>query len=63
MPCGNDCNGLWNGGLVELGDAPPGFPNAFTMSRDELLDFLAERAVGFEPYIEVVYHGVVDPTA
>jgi hypothetical protein len=45
------------------GDPPLGFPNAFTMPRDELLDFLADRAVGFEPYIEVVYPGASDPTA
>jgi hypothetical protein len=45
------------------GDAPPGFPNAFTMPRDEPLSFLADRAVGFVPYIEVVYPGAIDPTA
>lgn len=45
------------------GDPPLGFPNAFTMRWDELLDFLADRAVGFEPCIEVVYPGAHDPTA
>ena len=45
------------------GDPPRGFPNAFAMPRDELLDFLAGRTVMFEPYIEVVYPGAVDPTA
>jgi len=45
------------------GDPAPGFPNAFTMSRDELLDFLAECVAGFDPDIEVVYPGGIDPTA
>jgi hypothetical protein len=44
------------------GDPAPGFPNAFTMTRDELLDFLAECVAGFDPDIEVVYPGGIDPT-
>jgi hypothetical protein len=45
------------------GDAAPGFPNSLRMTRDELLDFLVERVAGFDPDIEVVYPGTVDPTA
>ena len=44
------------------GDPAPGFPNAFTMTRDELLDFLAECVAGFDPDLEVVYPGGIDPT-
>ena len=45
------------------GDPPPGFPNASTMTRDEMLDYLADSAVeGCVPDIEVVYPGAVDPT-
>jgi hypothetical protein len=51
--------------LLAMGssDPPPGFPNAFTMSRDEMLDFLAERVTGFDPELEIVYPGAIDPTA
>jgi hypothetical protein len=52
--------------ILELGAGEdiPGFPDAATMSRDEMLDFLAEGAVaGFDPDIEVVYPGAADPTA
>jgi hypothetical protein len=52
--------------LLELGPGEdiPGFPDAATMSRDEMLDFLAEGAVaGFDPDIEVIYPGAADPTA
>jgi len=45
------------------GDPPPGFPNAFAMTRNEMIDFLAECAVGYVPDIEVVYPGAIDPTA
>ena len=45
------------------GDPALGFPNAFTMTRDELLDLLAECVAGFDPDIEVVYPGGIDPTA
>ena len=38
------------------GEPPPGFPNVFAMSRDDMLDFLAEWA-GFDPEIEVIYPG------
>ena len=52
--------------LLELGPGEdiPGFPDAATMSRDEILDFLAEGAVaGFDPDIEVIYPGAADPDA
>jgi hypothetical protein len=50
--------------LRAMGDDPaPGFPNAFTMTRDELLDFLAECVAGFDPDVEVVYPGGIDPAA
>jgi len=45
------------------GDPPQGFPNALTMTRDEILDCLSEVAVDFVPDIEVVYPGTIDPTA
>ena len=46
------------------GDPPRGFPNALTMTRAEQLDYLADTAVEwFDPDIEVVYPGAVDPTA
>ena len=45
------------------GDPPPGFPNASTMTRDEMLDYLADSIVEWcVPDIEVVYPGAVDPT-
>ena len=41
--------------LVQMGGEPPlGFPNVFAMSRDDMLDFLAESA-GFDPELEVIY--------
>lgn len=50
--------------LQAMGGGPPrGFPNARTMTRDELLDYLAEGTVSFVPDIELVYPGAVDPTA
>ena len=46
------------------GDPPPGFPNAATMTRDAMLDYLADGAVEwFEPELEVIYPGAIDPTA
>jgi hypothetical protein len=45
------------------GDPPRGFPDASVMAREDMLDFLADRTVGFEPDIEVVYPGPIDPTA
>lgn len=45
------------------GDPAPGFPNAFGMTRDEMLDVVAECIAGFGPDMEVVYPGLVDPTA
>jgi hypothetical protein len=45
------------------GDPPPGFPDAATMTRSEMLDYLADSAVErFIPDIEVVYPGAIDPT-
>ena len=45
------------------GDPPRGFPKAATMTRDKILDYLAEGAIGYVPDIEVVYPGAIDPTA
>lgn len=46
------------------GDPPPGFLNAATMTRDAMLDYLADSAViWFVPDIEVVFPGAIDPTA
>jgi hypothetical protein len=39
-----------------LGELPREFPDAATMTRDQLLDFVAEGAA-FDPEIEVVYPG------
>jgi hypothetical protein len=41
---------------------PISFADAIKMSRDEMLDFLAEGA-GFDVELEVIYPGAVDPTA
>jgi hypothetical protein len=45
-----------------LAELPRGFTDAATMTRDQLLDFVAEGA-SFDPEIEVVYPGADDPTA
>jgi hypothetical protein len=46
------------------GDPPLGSPNAFTITRAEILECLADAAViWFVPDIEVVYPGANDPTA
>ena len=45
------------------GDPPRGFPSASTMTRDAMLDYLADGAVDWcVPDIEVVYPGAVDLT-
>lgn len=43
------------------GETPEDFPDAATMTREDMLDFLAETAGG-DPEIEVIYPGAADPT-
>ena len=50
--------------LLSLGadETSSGFSDAVTMTRDEMLDFLAEP-YGGDPELEVIYPGADDPTA